>query len=298
MNRDVERANEALAAGRPNEASVYAWNALADIGSDEAPQLARIARELDEPLLLREMHRRGFTTVPAPLPEAEPEPLNRSSRLRLLRALPVLAVVLILGAAIVMSIPTESGARHPTARDTNSEAHFPRPILAKSSGVWLVPLGETRSVNLPQLAAETGLRYRVPVGTLPEIALPRWSLDESQRALVAEQLILLLRRAYGARGHTVIIGITDFDMYDRGDRLAHTFSWRASSHYGVVSTSTLAANILDRIRGHSRHERTRKLVARNIGFLYYHRHEIDDPRSLLRSPMHGVGDIDKLRETP
>jgi len=41
----------------------------------------------------------------------------------------------------------------------------------------------------------------------------------------------------------------------------------------------------------------RKLVARNIGFLYYRRHEGDDPHSLLRPPMHGNGDIDELKET-
>jgi hypothetical protein len=40
-----------------------------------------------------------------------------------------------------------------------------------------------------------------------------------------------------------------------------------------------------------------KMVARNIGFLYYRRHEVDDPHSLLRPPMHGNGDIDKLKET-
>jgi hypothetical protein len=64
----------------------------------------------------------------------------------------------------------------------------------------------------------------------------------------------------------------------------------------VVSTSSLGASLYSRLRGHTRYERTRKLVARNIGFLYYHRDVVDDPHSLMRSQMHGVGDIDKLRE--
>ncbi len=295
MKTDVERANEALAGGRADEASVYAWNALADIGPDDPPELARIARELDDPRLLREIERRGFSTLPAQAPE--PEPVKRKPVLRLLRAMPALAIVLIVAAAIVASIPTESGARHPTAKDTTSEARFARPILAESSGVWLVPVGEARSVNVARLADELALRYPIPVGTLPDIALPSWTIDENQRSLVAEQLILLLRQAYRAQGGAVVIGITDYDMYARTERLPHTFSWRAAPHYGVVSTSSLAANVLDRLRGHSRHERTRKLVARNIGFLYYRRHEVDDPHSLLRPPMHGVDDIDKLNET-
>jgi hypothetical protein len=37
MNPDVERANAALAGSRPEEASVYAWNALADLAADDAP---------------------------------------------------------------------------------------------------------------------------------------------------------------------------------------------------------------------------------------------------------------------
>ena len=36
--------------------------------------------------------------------------------------------------------------------------------------------------------------------------------------------------------------------------------------------------------------------ARNIGFLYSRRRMVDDPHSLLRPPMHGAGDIDKLEE--
>jgi hypothetical protein len=295
VKTDLERAKEALAGGRADEASVYAWNALADVGPDEAPELARIARGLDDPQLLREIERRGFSTPTTPA--QEPEPVKRRPVLRLLRALPALAFVLIVVAAVVMSIPTESGARHPRARDTTSEARYLRPILTESSGVWLVPLGETRSVNVPRLADEIAIRYRIPVGTLPDIPLPAWTVDANQRALVAEQLILLLRQADGAERGAVIIGITDYDMYSRSEQLPHTFSWRTPPHYGLVSTSTLAANILDRLRGHSRHERTRKLIARNIGFLYYRRHEVDDSHSLFRPPMHGVHDIDKLKET-
>jgi hypothetical protein len=295
MKADLERANEALIGGRPEEASVYAWNALADLGPDDAPDLARIARELDDPQLLREIERRGFSTRPAEQPE--PEPLKRKPILRLVRALPVLAIGLLIAAAAVTSIPTESGERYPTAKDAASEARYVRPILAERSGVWLVPLGEPRSVDVDRLAQELAAHYGLPVAVLPDIGLPRWTLDANERSLVAEQLILLMRQAYRARGGAAIIGITDYEMFAMWEGRTHVFSWRAPPHYGVVSTSSLAANVLDRLRGHSRHERTRKLVARNIGFLYYRRHEVNDPHSLLRPPMHGNGDIDKLKET-
>jgi len=295
MKPDVERANAALAGGRPEEASVYAWNALADLGPDDAPELARIARELDDPRLLREIERRGFSTRPAEQPE--PEPVKRKPILRLVRALPALAVALFIAGAVVTSIPTESGERYPTAKDAASETRFARPILAERSRVWLVPLGEAGSVDVDRLAQELAAHYRLPVAVLPDIALPRWTLDANERSLVAEQLILLLREAYRAQDGAAIIGITDYEMYATREDRRHVFSWRAPPYYGVVSTSSLAANVLDRLRGHSRHERARKLVARNIGFLYYRRHEGDDPHSLLRPPMHGNGDIDELKES-
>ncbi len=294
MKTELERANEALADGRADEASVHAWNALAGIGQDGAPELARIARLLGDSQLLLEIERRGFAIPAEHAPE--PEPGKRKPLLRVLRLLPPLAIVLIVLTAVVTSIPTESGERRPTDADAASKVRFTRPILTKMSGVWLVPLGDPRSVNVAQLAADLSLRYRIPVALLPGIALPRWTLDANEKSLVAEQLILLLTQAYRAKGGAAIIGITDYEMYATEDGITHVFSWRAQPHYGVVSTSSLAANIIDRLRRHSRYERTRKLVARNIGFLYYRRRMVDDPQSLLRPPMHGAGDIDKLKE--
>jgi hypothetical protein len=295
MKPDVERANAALESGRPEEASVYAWNALADLAADDAPELARVARELDDPGLLREIERRGFSTRPAD--QQEPESVKRKPILRLVPALPAIAIVLLIAAAVVTSIPTESGERYPTLKDAASEARHVRPILTEKSGVWLVSLGEPGSVDVGRLAQELAAHYGLPVAVLPDIALPSWTLDANERSLIAEQLILLMRQAYRAQGGAAIIGITDYEMYAMREDRTHVFSWRAPPHYGVVSTSSLAANVLDRLRGHARHERTRKLVARNIGFLYYRRHEVDDPHSLLRPPMHGNGDIDKLKET-
>ena len=97
MKPDLERANEALAGDRSEEASVYAWNALADLGPDDAPELARIARELDDPRLLREIERRGLSTRPVEQPE--PEPVKRKPILRLVRVLPVLAIALLVAAS-------------------------------------------------------------------------------------------------------------------------------------------------------------------------------------------------------
>ena len=293
MKTNLDKANAALAAGRADEAFVHAWNALAEIGPEnaEAAALIRMARTLDDPRLLREIERRGFSDSNFSAPEQRRRRMKRWV-VPLLQALAVAAVLIVAGS--VANGTEEPGRRYPTAQDTTAPDRLTRPILAKSSGIWLVQLGKGARVNLARLAQELSVRYRLPVRTLPKLKLPRWTLDESQRALVAERLIRLLRRAYLAQGSAVVIGITDLEMYARTEDLPHTFSWRAPPRYGVVSTSGLGAEFSG---DSSRHVRTRKLVARNIGFLYLRRHEVDDRHSLLRPQMHGVDDIDELEET-
>jgi hypothetical protein len=298
MESDLAKAKAALAAGRKDEASVYAWNALAALKSGEGPELARIAVGLDDSPLLAELLRRGVEVPPAP--EKTSRAARPTKRRRLVgripyRALPGLLVALVVLGAILTQFPVEGGAKYPTLQDAKAVGE-PRPILTERAGVWLVPIGEPRRVDLNRLAGDLSLRYHIPVGTVPDVALPVWTIDGSGHRLSSQGLIRLLQQTYIASGSAVFIGVTDYDMYDSSEDLAHEFSLRAPPAQGVVSTSSLGASLYSRLRGHSRYERTRKLVARNIGFLYYHRDVDNDPRSLLRSQMHSVGDIDKLRE--
>jgi len=205
---------------------------------------------------------------------------------------PIVALVIV---AITM---TEPGDRYPNAKNATSTSMFTRPLAIKTSGVWLVPLGEPRSQDITELALELAARYRLPVAVLPDIALPPWTLDAKKHSLVGDNLLRLLGQAYGAEGQTAIIGITDYEMYGGTEFRDSVFSWRQTyGNYAVVSTSPLGAGVSDLLwHGHTRHVRTRKLIARNIGFLYLRRPEVDDSHSLLRSSMHGVHDIDKLTE--
>jgi hypothetical protein len=296
MNSDLAKAKSALAAGRPEEARIYAWSAAAMVQPEEVAELAAVARALDDPKLLLELELRGGLQ-PGPVPPIRRK-RRRRRRLRLLaRHLPAIVVV---SAVVVLAVldyaGAEPGSREPTRDDAVSPTRLSRSLLVEQSGVWLVPVGEPTRVDLPRLAEELTLRYRLPVGTLPGVALPPWTLDEGKKRLVSQRLIALVQQTYGARGRAVVIGVTDFDMYDEVEHLEHEFSLRAAPHYGVVSTSDLGASLLERWDGHSRHERTRKLLARIIGFTYFGRSVVDDPHSLLRSQMNSIGDIDELEE--
>jgi len=293
MNRDLEQAKAALEAGRRDEAIVYAWNALSSAEPDELVEVRTLAEELGDASLRHELDTRG---VPAGRP-ATPAPGKAAerSRAQLIGKLVFAGIAIALLGLFVSQIPTEPGPVRATRKDTVVFTK-PAPIVTVSSGVFLVPLGDVRRVDVHALAAEVGRRYRVPASTLAPLPLPLWTLDPQEHALNGDQLIHLLQMTYSARGRAAVIGITDYDMFSPNLGLHGLFSLRNPGPYGVVSSSTLGASLSDRIRGHDRHERVRKLVARNIGFLYLGRPESSDPHSLLRSSMSSVHDIDALKE--
>lgn len=290
MNWDLRKAGQALARGDRDEARVYAWNALATIKPEETMALLRLAEELDDKLLILEIERRGITD--------EPEPAQSSTAaVTRARALFFFALVAAVVLITVNSQLGEAGAMEPTERETTLLQQTGLPLLREHSGIWLVRIGQSKRVPLQKLAEDVSLRYQLPVGVLPEIALvPRNALDRSEQQLIGEELLAELARWYQADGTATIIGITDYDMRSRELDLSYTFSLRSIERYGVVSTSRLNGDVIDRIRGNTRYKRTRKLVARNIGFLFLRRPQADDPHSLLRSPMSGTGDIDALVE--
>ena len=294
MNPDLDKATRALAADRRDLAAVYAWNALTSITVEEAPKLARIARELDDQLLLRELEGRGLPLEePAESSDAEGKSLAR----RVLAAWPLLVVALVVLGAAVSNMLGEPGPVEPKSKDAvfqPSEGLLP--VLTEPSGVWLAPVGRLKTVDVQKLADDLTFRYRIPVGTLPDVQLTPWTLDADRHRLVADSLLRLLSQYYGAEGNTTIIGITDFDMRANRAGLRHHAFALGEGHYGVISTALLGGNLIDLWQGHTRYQRTRKLVARYMGFLFLHREQVDDPHSLFRSKMSGADDIDALVE--
>ena len=164
------------------------------------------------------------------------------------------------------------------------------------SGVLLVPLGHSSRVDARKLARELEARYRIPVAATRRYELPSRTLDARRHQLVADELVGVLQRAYPASGSAVVIGITDYDIESTSLGIQHLFAFRDSQHYAVVSSAQLGANGFDRVRGHSRHERVRKLIARELGFLYLGRGESANPRSLVRPMLWRLHDIDRMRE--
>ena len=289
MNWDLRKAEQALAKGERDEARVYAWNALASISPQERLSLLRLAQELDEKLLVLEIERRGVSG------EVGPAPLSRTGTI--LRTSLLLALVTAVVLSMFSASLSEAGPIAPKEVDPALVQREGLPLSRPSSGIWLVRIGGSERVPLQKLADDLFFRYRLPIGVQAEIeTIPSSALDQRGNQLIGEELLRLLEQFYEARGSATIIGVTDYDMRSRSLDLSGAFSLRSGAHYGVVSTARLGANLPDRIRGNTRYKRTRKLVARNIGFLFLGKGEVDDPRSLFRSQMSGTDDVDALKE--
>jgi hypothetical protein len=289
VNWDLRKAEQALARGEVAEARVHAWNALATIKPEELGTLLRIAEQCDDKLLILEIERRG---VPA---RAQTD--AKEASWPIFRLLFPIATVALLCIFALTSIPTEPSAPHPRA-STPSAIPPARPILTEDGGIWIVQLGPSHFIRLPKLADDLTFRYRHPVGVLPELAaLPEPAFEGRRDEAINGDIALdLLRKWYAARGPAAIIAITDYPMFSAELGLERPFLLRQVPNYAIVSTADLGANVISRIRGHTRYERTRKLVARAIGFLYLRRPASPDSHSLLRSQMSGTDDIDALVE--
>jgi predicted Zn-dependent protease len=146
-----------------------------------------------------------------------------------------------------------------------------------------------RSVETPPVA----WRVRMEPDFLAEAAF-----DPNRGQLNADTLLATLARRYPVSGaQTVIVGLTDFDMF-RGlePDLRFVFSTRARSGYAVVSAARMGQGLLERVlRRDRKEERVRKMVERNVGVLFYKLQLRPDSSSLLRDEIGGVDDIDEMR---
>ena len=222
----------------------------------------------------------------------EPEPRRRVPWGALVVGLVILAYW------IIASRADEPGAVTPTARDTVAQSGIGSHQMTLGPGIYLLALGRLETIDLPKLSGELSLRYHLPIEILPPLPVTTSTLDSADHALDADRLLDLIAQSFHVKARTTIIGLTDYELYSASIGGRYPFSLRAPPHYAVVSTADLGVDdFVQRLQGYSRHERTRKLVARDIGFLYLGLPEVQDPRSLLRPEMSDITEIDDLRES-
>ena len=99
--------------------------------------------------------------------------------------------------------------------------------------------------------------------------------------------------------NVVLIALTPVDMYDRTSHYRFLFGARDSevTPRAVVSTSRLNVKLFGISEGQGAlYSRTRKLITKNLGLLYYGLPPCDDPESPLYNSILSTADLDRMEE--
>jgi predicted Zn-dependent protease len=169
----------------------------------------------------------------------------------------------------------------------------------RAERLFFQPLGEfpeAAAVELKEyfegkFEATLGLRVTI----LPTRVLPLHVHDPGHRALAAEAVLAFIRSdnpIIAADAHAVVIGLTTVDLY--APRMGYVWAWRGG-RFAVVSTEMFGP-LESSPAGDLARARLRKMVAKNVGILYYHKSTNNDSKSVLYHWLSSVRDIDRAAE--
>jgi hypothetical protein len=260
---ELKRARAALAAGRIDEALVLLWMALepARLGGDNEA-LAEIA-ELAGSIPRREaadlVAATGVKAVEAAT--AEDAPAARERERPNVRSL----IPFALGVALIAGLTAFSALR--IEPDGNAERPqpargLPAKITIEADGLYLVPLARYPQRELTDVGLSV-IREAGAVDIRSSIGLGPTTYDAERSQFVAEELLRRITESYGIGSgrNVLLVGVTSFDMYERGNEEGPyaTVARSGGGRYVVVSTrrfeddprirrERLRAILLDEIR--------------------------------------------------
>ena len=163
-----------------------------------------------------------------------------------------------------------------------------------------MPLGDFPSDVAGDLASFYRKKYRLEVETLPSAPLSQAAMNPERGQLIAEQAVEIMKQANPDLNNdprAILIGLTKEDMYIAKYDWRFSFSFRAQGKYAVVSTGRMhLPNGGREVTTELVLTRMRKMVTKNVGILYYHLAQSDDPRSVLYSDVGRIQELDYMGE--
>ena len=172
----------------------------------------------------------------------------------------------------------------------------PRP-LDPAARVYLVPLGAFSPLLVLDLVAHHRAKLGLALTPLPPIPLESSVMDRTRQQVVAEDLVALVRAHHPTLSNDVVIGLTAYDMHIRT-----ITSWEWAFSFRDGRTAVVATARMDPLNwgappdDETLRRRLRKMVAKNLGMIYYGLGQSSDPRSVLFGPILSVDDLDRIGE--
>jgi predicted Zn-dependent protease len=183
----------------------------------------------------------------------------------------------------------------------SAEQWVPKEI--PQADLYFVGIGEVPTALLSELTSHFEEKFGIRITVLSPLSFDRLTFDPVRSQTVADELISAVRQRHAtlARdGRARVIGITPYDMYMRamGTRWRYTFSLRNhDDHFAVVSYARMdPAWLRERPDAERLRSRLQKMIAKNIGIMYYGLPISQDPRSVLYGQIGGVEELDLMTE--
>jgi predicted Zn-dependent protease len=167
--------------------------------------------------------------------------------------------------------------------------------------VCFVPLGQVNADVVRNLVDYYRDEYGLRIGVLTPSAVPEEAVSEERGQIDCPSLADYLGKLFPSDYEdpdVVLIGLTPLDLYD------HAMDWRfelacwnwSGPSRGVVSTYRMHLGSLFLVGDERVLSRTRKMVTKGIGLMYYGLPLSDDPTSPMYGHILSVSDLDKMEE--
>ena len=169
--------------------------------------------------------------------------------------------------------------------------------------LYFVAVGAVPDEMMQRLVAHFRSRFAIPIKTLLPLSFDEATFDPRRKQVVADRVIdaIRMRNATLAKNrHIRVIAITPDDMYMLAMRVqwSFTFSLRSADHrFAVISYARMdPVNLGDPRNDELLLSRLRKMIAKNIGIMYYRLPVSSNPRSVLFRNVLGVDELDRMTE--
>jgi predicted Zn-dependent protease len=130
--------------------------------------------------------------------------------------------------------------------------------------------------------------------------MPSAATDSFREQLISDAIVDVLRAHHPqpSTERLIVIGLVQADMSIPEYNWRYAISYRKVDRYAVVSTARLNRGCLGMIPVSQERvdARTRKMVTKNIGVLYFQLPMSDDPRSVLYRNIGGTQEFDRMSE--
>ena len=171
--------------------------------------------------------------------------------------------------------------------------------LVRNGIVYFVPFDDFPLPTAQSLAVHYQTKYQVPVQVGPTLRIPESAADPARGQLNSSALLAILEEQYpSTSGRTVIVGLTQYDMYIPDVSWEYAFSNRGADRLAVVSTARMEYGCLGFTTAGPEQQlaRVRKMVGKNLGVLYFRLGQSRNPGSMLYGDIGGVQELDRMTD--